>query len=117
MKLLRFIAAGSALALSLCLTACGSKPRTPAESATETTAAQTTQAATETETATETQASTEAETTAETEAPTEPETSAETETPTETATESQSSVGYKEMTAYDSQNPDSYVRYPMQEGG
>lgn len=117
MKLLGFIAAGSALALSLCLTACGSKPRTPAESATETTASQTTQAATETETATDTQASTEAETTAETEAPTETETTAETEAPTETATESQPSVGYKEMTAYDAQNPDSYVRYPMQEGG
>ncbi len=117
MKLLRFIAADSALALSLCLTACGNKPQTPAESATETTASQTTQTATETETTTDTQASTEAETATETEAPTETETSTETEAPTETTTESQSSVGYKEMTAYDAVNKDSYVRYPMQEGG
>ncbi len=109
---LRSLAAGSALALTLTLTACGSQSDPKTSSVIETTITTQTTTGTEisseetTEAPTETEATTEAET----------EVLTETQAPTEAPTEVQP-VQYQEMTAYDTVNTESYVRYPMQVGG
>ncbi len=114
MKKLKFIPLLTAMLLALGFTACSGEEEDPTFSVAdrhppETTAPAITEteASAETSETPQTQATTEAETPEETQAPTE----------TETTTETQSAVSYKEMTVHDKHNTESYVRYPMQEGG
>lgn len=115
MKFMRYIAACTALALALCLTACSNET----ESVPETTNPAVTDSVVEETTETETSTESPETTAAETKAPTETETIEETQAPSEseTAEETQTSAAYTTMTAKDPENELSYIKYPKLESG
>ncbi len=119
MKKLKFIPVLTAMLLALAFTACSGEEEEEEEEDHTFSVADRHPPESTAPAITETEASTETSETVETQAPTETETSAETQAPTETetTTETQSAVSYKEMTVHDKHNTESYVRYPLQEGG